>query len=191
MIDITNIAQEHLTKLLSQQKPGTQIRIFVIEPGTYNAECGISYCFAENINPSDIKIRFKSFSVYINKTNLPYLKDTEIDLIFNQTESQLTIKAPNARMCQPNDDAPLDKKIEYILQSKINPVLAQHGGSVKLIEITKDMSAIIQFSGGCNGCSMVNLTLKESIEKELLQKFPELKKICDLTEHQHGKHSFY
>ena len=50
---------------------------------------------------------------------------------------------------------------------------------------------ILQFGGGCNGCSMVDVTLKEGIEKQLLNEFPELKGVRDLTEHQRGEHSYY
>ena len=77
------------------------------------------------------------------------------------------------------------------LQSQINPQLAGHGGRVSLMEITEDGYAILQFGGGCNGCSMVDVTLKEGIEKQLLNEFPELKGVRDLTEHQRGEHSYY
>ena len=50
---------------------------------------------------------------------------------------------------------------------------------------------MLQFGGGCNGCSMVDVTLKEGIEKQLLNEFPELKGVRDLTEHQRGEHSYY
>ena len=59
------------------------------------------------------------------------------------------------------------------------------------MEITDEGYAILQFGGGCNGCSMVDVTLKEGIEKQLLNEFPELAGVRDLTEHQRGEHSYY
>ena len=85
---------------------------------------------------------------------------------------QLTLKAPNAKMRKVADDAPLMERVEYMLQSQINPQLAGHGGRVSLMEITEDGYAILQFGGGCNGCSMVDVTLKEGIEKQLLKRIP-------------------
>ncbi|HAD39551.1 MAG TPA: Fe-S biogenesis protein NfuA, partial [Plesiomonas shigelloides] len=80
----------------------------------------------------------------------------------------------------------------YVLQSQVNPQLAAHGGRVSLVEITADGFAIVQFGGGCNGCSMIDVTLKEGIEKELRAQFNgELKGVKDITEHQRGDHSFY
>ncbi|MGL5365362.1 MAG: NifU family protein, partial [Plesiomonas shigelloides] len=122
----------------------------------------------------------------------PYLEDAEIDFTTDQLGSQLTLKAPNAKMRKVADDAPLAERVEYVLQSQVNPQLAAHGGRVSLVEITADGFAIVQFGGGCNGCSMIDVTLKEGIEKELLAQFNgELKGVKDITEHQRGDHSFY
>ena len=59
------------------------------------------------------------------------------------------------------DDAPLIERVEYVIQTQINPQLASHGGKITLIEITDDGYAVLQFGGGCNGCSMVDVTLKD------------------------------
>ncbi|MGK2959704.1 MAG: Fe-S biogenesis protein NfuA [Candidatus Malihini olakiniferum] len=191
MIRITNAAQDHFLKLLLKQEEGTQIRVFVINPGTPNAECGISYCPPDAVEATDTWMKFEKLSAYVDELSAPYLEDTEIDFVTDQLGSQLTLKAPNAKMRKVGDDAPLMERVEYVLQSQINPQLAGHGGHVMLMEITDDGFAILQFGGGCNGCSMVDYTLKEGIEKELLEKFPELKGVRDLTEHQRNEHSYY
>lgn len=191
MIKITDSAQAHFVKLLANQEEGTQVRVFVVNPGTPNAECGVSYCPADAVEESDIELTFKDFSAYIDAISAPYLEEAEIDFVTDQLGSQLTLKAPNAKMRKVSDDAPLIERVDYALHSQINPQLAGHGGHVSLMEITSDGFAILQFGGGCNGCSMVDYTLKEGIEKELLQQFPELKGVRDVTEHQSGEHSFY
>ncbi|AGO57372.1 Fe-S biogenesis protein NfuA [Serratia plymuthica] len=191
MIRITDTAQEHFAKLLANQEEGTQIRVFVINPGTPTAECGVSYCPPDAVEATDTELKFEKLSAYIDEISKPYLEDAEIDFVTDQLGSQLTLKAPNAKMRKVDDNAPLMERVEYVLQSQINPQLAGHGGRVTLMEITDDSLAILQFGGGCNGCSMVDVTLKEGIEKELLQKFPELKGVRDLTEHQRGEHSYY
>ncbi|MGP4123010.1 MAG: Fe-S biogenesis protein NfuA [Sodalis sp. (in: enterobacteria)] len=191
MICITHAAQEHFAKLLSTQKPGTQIRVFVINPGTSNAECAVSYCLPDAVEATDTELKFNKILVYVDELSAPYLQDAEIDFVTDKLGSQLTLKAPNAKMRTVKDDAPLIERVKYLLYSQINPQLADHGGQVTLIEITNNMLAILKFSGGCNGCSMVGYTLKEGIENKLLEKFPELKGVRDLTEHQRGEHSYY
>ncbi|CUX95731.1 Fe/S biogenesis protein NfuA [Candidatus Gullanella endobia] len=191
MIFITNLAKEYIAKLLSNQKPGTQIRICVINPGTPNAECCILYCSPDSVEFNDIELKFGNISVYIDEFSFPYLQDMEIDFVTDKLSSQLTLKAPNAKIHKVSNSAPLIERVEYFIKSQINPTLASHSGKVELIEITNDMLAILQFSGRCNGCSMRDYTLKEGIEKELLKNFPELNGVFDITEHQHGNHSYY
>ena len=192
MITISETAQGHFCKLLSQQPEGTNIRVFVVNPGTPNAECGVSYCPPDAVDPEDTHLQFDGFEAVVDPQSAPFLEEAEIDFVTDQMGSQLTLKAPNAKMSKVPEDAPLADRVEYVLQSQINPGLASHGGKVVLTEITEDGLAILQFGGGCNGCSMVDVTLKEGIEKQLLELFPgELNGVRDATEHERGDHSYY
>ncbi|AFP84601.1 Fe-S biogenesis protein NfuA [secondary endosymbiont of Ctenarytaina eucalypti] len=191
MISITDAAQKHFAKLLFHQASVTYIRVFVINPGTPTAECGVSYCAPSTVDATDTELRFDKILVYVDALSSPYLQDAEIDFVTDKIGSQLTLKAPHAKMRKVSENAPLIERVQYLLQSQINPPLARHGGQVTLIEITDNMLAILQFSGGCNGCSMVDYTLKEGIEKALLKHFPELEGVRDLTDHQRGHHSYY
>lgn len=191
MIHITDAAQHHFSKLLAKQERGDHIRVFVIHPGTPRAECGVSYCPLETVSPTDTELQFEKFSAFIDELSAPYLVNAEIDLVTDELGIQLTLKAPNAKIRKIKDSASLIERVEYLLQLQINPKLANHGGHVTVIEITDDNLVILQFSGSCNGCVMANFTLKEEIEKKLLQAFPQLQGVRDLTQHQHNKHSYY
>lgn len=192
MISISDPAQAHFSELLSNQPENTAIRVFVVNPGTPNAECGVSYCPPEALEESDKKFEYNGFSAVVDEQSVPYLDEAEIDYVTDKMGSQLTLKAPNAKMRKVSDDAPLVDRVDYFIQSEINPKLASHGGQVTLMEITDDGIAILQFGGGCNGCSMVDVTLKEGIEKEMLEIFAgELNGVKDMTEHQAGDHSYY
>ena len=191
-IAISDAAQAHFRKLLDTQEEGTNIRIFVVNPGTPNAECGVSYCPPNAVEESDVEMKYDTFSAFIDEVSLPFLEEAEIDYVTEELGAQLTLKAPNAKMRKVADDAPFIERLDYVIQTQINPQLASHGGKVTLIEVTDEKLAILQFGGGCNGCSMVDVTLKEGIEKQLLAMFPdELVGVRDVTEHQHGEHSYY
>ncbi|MFC0308617.1 Fe-S biogenesis protein NfuA [Gallibacterium trehalosifermentans] len=191
-IIISSAAQAHFRKLLDQQEEGTNIRIFVVNPGTPNAECGVSYCPPSAVEATDCEMKYESFSAFVDEVSLPFLEDAEIDFVKDDMGTQLTLKAPNAKMRKVADDAPLIERVDYVIQTQINPQLASHGGRITLIEITDEGEAILQFGGGCNGCSMVDVTLKEGVEKQLLAQFGgELKGVKDVTEHQRGEHSYY
>ncbi len=192
MINISEAAQEHFVKLLDGQPEGTNIRVFVVNPGTPNAECGVSYCPPEAVEASDMRLPFNGFEALVDEISKPFLHEADIDLTNDSAGTQLTLKAPNAKMKKVADDASLVERLEYVIQSQVNPQLASHGGFVQLMELTEDNFAIIQFGGGCNGCSMVDVTLKEGIEKQLLEQFEgELAGVRDVTEHESGEHSFY
>lgn len=191
-ITITDAAQQHFRKLLDQQEAGTNIRIFVVNPGTPSAECGVSYCPANAVEASDTELTYTSFSAFVDEISYPFLQDAELDFVTDDMGSQLTLKAPNAKVRKVDDDAPLIERVDYVIQTQINPQLANHGGKITLIEITDEGVAVLQFGGGCNGCSMVDVTLKDGIEKQLLDKFSrELTGVADVTEHQRGEHSYY
>ncbi|UAA38884.1 Fe-S biogenesis protein NfuA [Paraneptunicella aestuarii] len=192
MISISEPAQAHFRKLLEKQGENTNIRVFVVNPGTSKAECGVSYCPPDAVEESDIRLPFDGFDAVVDQESAPFLEEAEIDFVTDQMGSQLTLKAPNAKVRKVDDDAPLVERVQYVLQSEINPQLANHGGQVSLMEITETGIAVLQFGGGCNGCSMVDVTLKDGIEKQLLEMFPEeLKGVKDITEHQAGEHSYY
>jgi len=192
MINISESAQSHFVKLLSQQAEGTNIRVFVVNPGTARAECGVSYCPAEAIEPEDMELKFDGFSAYIDAESKPFLEEAEIDFTTDQMGSQLTLKAPNAKLKKVANDAPLFERVHYFIQAEVNPQLAGHGGECTLMEITEDGYAVLQFGGGCNGCSQIDVTVKDGIERQLIQLMgDEIKGVKDATEHERGEHSYY
>lgn len=192
MIQISDNAQEHFVKLLSQQAEGTCIRVFVVNPGTAQAECGVSYCPPEAVEPDDIRIEYKGFAALVDKDSERFLVDAEVDFVTDQMGSQLTLKAPNAKLSKVASDAPLFERVNYFIQSEVNPQLAGHGGDCQLLEITEDGYAVLQFGGGCNGCSQIDLTVKDGVEKQLIEIMAgEIKGVKDATEHQRGEHSYY
>ncbi|XAJ82866.1 NifU family protein [Buchnera aphidicola (Mindarus japonicus)] len=191
MINISKSAQDYFVNLLSKEKKNTNIRIFLKNPGTKSAECGLTYCFENDISSLDKKIKYSNFNIYINSSIFLYFKDATIDIVKENENSRLVLNAPYVRKSLFNRSASLKDKIIVFLNEKINPKLNLHGGSISLVDITEEKHAVLEFKGGCNGCSMAHITLKSGVEKELLKHFPELKKVIDVTEHKKGKHSFY
>ena len=193
MISISESAQGHFAKLLDGQDDSTNnIRVFVVNPGTPHAECGVSFCPDSSIETDDTELSFDGFNAYVDTDSAPFLENAEIDYVKEGLDYQLTLKAPNAKVRSVADDAPLPDRVNYVLQSEVNPQLAAHGGMVNLVDLTDQGVAILQFGGGCQGCGMVNYTLKEGVEKNLLEKFPgELTGVKDVTEHDEGENPYY
>ena len=184
MISISESAQSHFAKLLADQAEQTNIRVFVVNPGTSQAECGVSYCPEDAVEATDIRLPFNGFDAVVDAESAPFLEEAEIDFVTDKMGTQLTLKAPNAKARKLSDDATLQERVQHMLETEVNPQLANHGGQVGLVEITADGIAVLQFGGGCNGCSMIDVTLKEGSEKEMIAKFDEINGVRDMTDHQ-------
>ena len=190
-MNITPSAQEYLSDLLSNQEDTTGIKIFVSEPGTPRAETCIAYAKDDEDFSNYRIIDEFEFNLYLEERSIDFLVDAEVDYSPDKFGGTLTIKAPNAKLPQVSEDASLEDKINYILYSEINPGLASHGGEVSLIEVLDDEIAILQFGGGCQGCGMVDLTLKEGVEKTLLEQIEGLKSVKDVTDHSYRENAYY
>ena len=192
MIDITEKAQEYFVDLLSKQETqGIGIRIFITDPGTPMAETCIAYCKPGEEQEDDDRIEYKGFVGWIDDRSRSFLEDAVVDFSDDRMGGQLTIKAPNSKVPQVSEDSPLEERINYVLHSQINPGLASHGGMVSLVEIVDEDTAVLQFGGGCQGCGMVDMTLKDGVEKTLLEQLPQLKAIKDVTDHSVTENAYY
>jgi Fe/S biogenesis protein NfuA len=182
-INITESAQKFLADLLEKQDTkGIGIRIFVSDPGTHKAETCIAYCRPGEENEDDVIIDYADFKAYFGQRSLSFLEDAKVDYSDDKFGGQLTIRAPNSRMPNINDDSAIEDKINYVLYNDVNPGLASHGGNISLEEVVDDI-AILKFGGGCQGCGSADVTLKEGVEKTMMEKIPELKGIKDITDH--------
>ena len=192
IITITNSAEEYLSKLiLDKNEIDLRIRIFISEPGTPNAETCLAYCKPDEADPDDIILNLDLITVHVEKRSLSFLKDCEVNYDKDNFGGQLTIKAPNARIPNISPNSPVEDRINYVIYNEINPMLASHGGEVSLVEFTEDKTAVIKFGGGCQGCGMVDVTLKDGIEKTLVEQIPEVKLVRDLTDHSIDDNAYY
>ena len=192
MISISSSAQTYLQGLLAKQEDAdVAIRIFVAQPGTPQAETCIAYCRPGEEQEGDIAVEYEGFRAWFEGRSEPYLEDAEGDYQEDQMGGQLTIKAPNARVPKVGPDAPIEDRINYVLYNEINPGLAAHGGVVSLVEVTAENQAVLQFGGGCQGCSAVDITLKSSVEGTLLEQVPELTGVVDHTDHSFTENAYY
>ena len=192
MITITEPAQEYLAQLLKKQDTeGVGIRVFILDPGTPKAETCISFCRpGEQKDEYELK-EFADFNAWLEKRSIPFLEEAVVDYAKDSMGGQLTIKAPNSRLPKIRDDSPLEDRINYVLYNEINPSLASHGGVVSLEDIVDDSIAILRFGGGCQGCGMVDVTLKEGVEKTLMDQIPGLTGVRDVTDHTNRENAYF
>lgn len=186
-ISVSDKAQEYFLKIITKQKmDGLAIRLTATNVGTPGVQCGILYCPKEYITPNDEHFQMKGFEIVIDQSVSEYLDDSIIDLSKNDDgEDLLTFHAPNLNEQDLPADATMFDRLKKFIDSTVSPSLAAHGGAVSLVEVTDDGIVKVKFTGGCLGCSMVGVTLKEGIQTQLNQAFPGMiKDVVDVTEHE-------
>ena len=182
MFTISDEAEIYIAELFKEQgEKDLALKVEVEKAGTPVANFG--FCRPSDLHRKQKKFSYKGFDAYIWASNFDYLKDSDVALKVEGTSKKLTITAPNAKGDAPGKDSPLIEKIQYTLLTEISPRLASHGGFAELVEITKKKEVVLNFGGGCQGCSSVAITLKDGIEQELMGLYPEITAILDVTDH--------
>jgi len=181
--------------LSKQNTPGIGVRVFVEHPGTPRAECCMAYSAPEEVIPTDYKQDYPDFPAYIDAPSIPYLLDAVIDYNKDRFGGQLTFRAPNSKVPRVGPDASIEERITYILQAEINPGLAGHGGNCSLVEVQDNpehgLTAVLKFGGGCQGCSAIDVTLKQGVETTLKENIPELQRVVDETDHSQAEGAYF
>ncbi|MFN3587509.1 MAG: Fe-S biogenesis protein NfuA [Moraxellaceae bacterium] len=195
-ITVTPAAQDYLRELLAKQdSPGIGVRIFVEHPGTPKAECCMAYCTQGEEQADDVRIDYEGFPAYVDGKSVSYLEDAVIDYNKDRFGGQLTFKAPKSKVPNLGPNATLEERINYVLFNEINPGLAAHNGNVSLLEVIDDpeqgLTAVLKFGGGCQGCSAVDMTLKQGVETTLKAQIPELARVTDQTDHSVRDNAYY
>ena len=191
MFSITEEAEVYVADLFEQQdEKDLGLKVDVEKPGTPVATVTFNFCIKSDLPESYQEFPFVGFSAFIDESNNQYLSDSHVALKIDGTNKKLTITAPNAKGEAPKDDAPLEEKVLFTIVTEVNPSLASHGGFVDLVEITKKKEVVLNFGGGCQGCSSVNMTLKDGVEKQLKGLYPEISAVLDATDHSYKENAY-
>jgi Fe-S cluster biogenesis protein NfuA len=91
---------------------------------------------------------------------------------------------------KPGLESPTGLALKELFDSQINPAVAAHGGHIALLDVTDD-AVFIRMEGGCQGCGMSQVTLKQGVETEIRRIAPEIKEIYDTTQHAEGQNPYY
>lgn len=192
MIQISDTARTHFRRLLeSQGGDAAGIRITAVQPGTPAADCRLEFCEQDELAGDEWVVECEGFSVFVPPASASFLEDAEIDYAQGATGGQLTIRAPRLKGSVPGSEAGLVERVRWVLDSEINPQIASHGGRVQLEEITAEGAVVLRFGGGCHGCSMIDVTLKNGVEKTLRERIPEVTAVIDATDHASGSTPYF
>ncbi len=188
MIQISESAQTHFRKLIEREDlPGLGVRLSAMNPGTPGADVRLEFAEPGDLRGDEWAIDCEGFTLWLDAGSVKYLDGAEIDYATLATGGQLQIRAPKIKGEAPAESASLVERVHWIVEHEINPQLAQHKGHVSVQEVSADGVVMLRFGGGCHGCGMADVTLKQGIEKTLLTKVPGVTAVRDATDHDTGQ----
>lgn len=188
MIEMSESAQTYFRHLLKTQGgDAVGIRVSALHPGTPRADARLEFCEAGDLLGDEWSLDCEGFTLFVDAPSVRFLDGAQVDYVTQSTGGQLTIRAPRIKGEQPTQDASVVERVQYLIDSEINPMLASHKGQVSLVEVTAEGVVFLRFGGGCHGCGMVDVTLKQGIEKTMRERIPEITAIRDATDHATGQ----
>lgn len=187
MINISESAQTHFRKLIEREAlPGLGVRLAAVNPGTARADVRLEFAEPGDLRGDEWAVDCEGFTLWLEAASVGYLDGAEIDYETQATGGQLQIRAPKIKGEVPDESASLVERVHWLVENEINPQLAQHRGHVAVQEVTADGVVVLRFGGGCHGCGMADVTLKNGIEKTLMEKVPGVTAVRDATDHASG-----
>ena len=179
-------AQEQISNKLNVSADMFQGIIIDVAPiMDRKANYSVQFIDLEDIPLDSISIELEMFNVLIKRDSIPYLQGTQIDL-----DDKGELVAFNPSMSVTKFSGSVEQQIQQVLDEEVNPMVASHGGVVSLLEV-KDQNVYLEFGGGCQGCSMIDVTLKQGVEVMIKEQIPEISAIYDVTDHAGGENPYY
>jgi len=184
MLTISDSAIARLQAAIdAKPEPDLAVRLSIIGRGPEGFRYDFRMVFGADKRDDDARVECGKFSLLIDSESWPNLDGASLDL--KDDGVGFKIDNPNPVWRDPKGPAILD-----IIESKINPGIAIHGGHITLLDVRDDV-VYLSFGGGCQGCGMASVTLKQGVHKMLKEAVPDIKDIVDMTDHALGANPFY
>lgn len=186
MINITEAAHQRISELLADEdRRGLALRLAIIgrRPGGFQYKLGLAR--EDEKAPDDVVVDTESFKVFIDAESAPNLEGATLDFQGDLSQGGFKIINPNPGWTDPKAIA-----IQKLLDEHINPAVAEHGGYITLIDVKEDV-AYVSLGGGCQGCGMADVTLKQGIEAVITDEVPGINRVIDITDHASGTNPYY
>ena len=188
MLIITDKAREMLESF-SEKADGDEemaLKLDIVGRGPNGFQYDLQLIGKSDALEDDIASEVSGIAVFVGAKSAPYLEGTTLDYKETLMGGGFSFENPNPLWI---DD--ISKAVADVISEKVNPVVASHGGHVDLIGIDDEGKALIAFGGGCQGCGMVDVTLRQGVEVMITEGVPEVSGVVDMTDHEAGTNPFY
>ena len=187
LVTFTETARQKLLEVLDEKQLRGQAAVRLAVQG--RGPNGLEYAMAlepdGQPDPGDAVIDLGDFRVFVDAESAPQIQGATVDYVEDLMGGGFQIHNPN-----PLWSDPLAQGIQELIDTRINPSVRTHGGWVTLIDV-KDNIVYVRLGGGCQGCGMVDVTLRQGIEALIKRQFPQIEAVVDTTDHRGGTNPYY
>ncbi|MFQ5689173.1 MAG: iron-sulfur cluster assembly accessory protein [Gemmatimonadota bacterium] len=191
LIEFTDRARDRILGFLQEEGEELAIRVGVADSSPIAPQYEMTLIQPDERTDEDQVYRLDGFEVVIDPVSAQMLEGTRVDWVENLQGSGFKFENPNLK---PPGSEPLTgslaERVQRVLDERINPGVAAHGGVVHLVDIRDDV-AYLRMGGGCQGCGLASVTLSQGIKQILLQAVPEIRSVEDVTDHAAGANPYF
>lgn len=187
-VRLTEAAAQKVREVIAAQGDRVAgVRLTVAGRGPEGFAHGFALVVHDALPEGDVVVEAEGIAVYLEARSADYLGGVAIDFEANESGvgGRFTFDNPNPLW---RDD--LSSRIQQLFDEGINPQIAAHGGRVDLVAVEGPI-AYVQLGGGCQGCNLADVTLKQGIEAAVLEYIPEIAEVRDVTDHTSGENPYY
>jgi Fe/S biogenesis protein NfuA len=198
VLTVTDTARDKILELRKQEDDPDQLGLRIEVTGVR----GVEYTYDLTFDPlaeadesaGDLIEKQGDLPVIIPSESIDALRGATLDMPTTNGQAGLVLRNPNRP--DPLSGAHLelsgtaDEKVRQLLDQQINPALAMHGGFAALDRVEADV-AYVTMGGGCQGCAVSAMTLREGIARSIKEAIPELQEVVDVTDHSQGENPYY
>lgn len=197
VIVVTDVA---LTRILELREgegiEGLTLGLRIVGVGPQGFAYETAFLRPEDVSPADHVEEHGDLRVAIPPDSVDNLRGAVLDLSGDMSAG-LVLRNPNPPSPTVGGDGPAielegtpEEKVRQLLDERINPAIAAHGGVAQLIAVDGSV-AKLELGGGCQGCGLAAMTLRQGIETAILDAIPEIDEVVDVTDHSLGENPFY
>jgi Fe/S biogenesis protein NfuA len=193
-VNFTPSARQQLEMVFARQPQAAALRLLVKNPGSGVPQYDMALEPAEAHRAGDVLVEAGGLRVVVDAQSLSAVDGATVDFRDDPLQPGFLVEAPHAEPAAIPEafdaSSPLVAQVQSVIMHHVNPGIAAHGGHAELVGV-KDDVVYVALGGGCQGCSMASVTLKQGIEQILKQAIPSIRAVVDATDHAHGQNPFY
>lgn len=187
LIAITEVADAKIHEVIEAEGDvGNIIRVAARKTGPYRFEYDVHFIDPHEIEADDVQEHVGDLIFVADPTSAANLEGSTIDYV-EGPPGGFKFDNPQAKR---TFDQPIETELNQFIEDVINPKIAAHSGHITLHGI-KDGVVYLEMGGSCQGCGMAAMTLRQGVETQIREHFPDFLEIVDVTNHDEGKNPFY